>query len=384
MDAKKNKSFMYIFIVVAIIFLVFFASEKIAFVFNVFSPVLAGIVVAYLLDGMIRFFTKKIRIKRNLAIALVILIVFAFGGLTTYFAVPFLVDATSDLIEYISDLLMGHDNGLYNLVSRVAYAVNIDLSMIDVNEVDNTLINALNGFIQNISGMFVNFIVSIGSSIINIITVAIMAIYMLIEKDSLLKWLKRLVKAVLPERQGEYVLKSFSMANRVFKKFVIGKLMDSSIIAILCLILFSIFRIEYAVLFSIITGAGNMIPYFGPIFFAVPVVLILLIINPQHAIIALIIIIVVQQLDNNVIGPKVLGDNVGVSAFWILFAVTVCGMAFGFVGMIIGVPLVVIVKNLIEDFVEMRLKQREFIKNTSETLNDSEETEVVYEVAEKQ
>ena len=102
-----------------------------------------------------------------------------------------------------------------------------------------------------------------------------------------------------------------------------------------------------------------MIPYFGPIFSAVPVVLILVIINPKSALIALITIVVLQQLDGNVIGPKILSDNIGVSAFWILFGVTVCGMALGFVGMIIGVPLVVVAKNLVEDYVNIKLKQRE-------------------------
>ena len=148
------------------------------------------------------------------------------------------------------------------------------------------------------------------------------------------------------------------MANGVFKKFIIGKFIDSSIIGVLCLIIFKIFGIEYAVVFSIIIGVGNMIPYFGPIFSAIPVVLILVIINPQSALIALISIIVLQQLDGNVIGPKILSENIGVSAFWILFGVTVCGMAFGFVGMIAGVPLVVVAKNLVEDYVDIKLKQR--------------------------
>ena len=154
------------------------------------------------------------------------------------------------------------------------------------------------------------------------------------------------------------------------------------IIGILLYILFKIFRIEYAAVLSLVLGAGNMIPYVGPIFSAIPVVAVLFIINPWHALIALIIILVVQQLDGNVIGPKILSDNIGVSAFWILFAVTVCGIAFGFVGMLVGVPLVVVVKNLVEDFVESRLADRDGEKEPA--VENEETVEVVTEDAQEQ
>lgn len=384
MNKVKNKNYLYMFIVALAVFLIVFAGDKIGFVFNVLKPVFAGIVIAYLLDGMVRFLNRRLKMKRGFAIVVVIVAVLAVMALCVYYALPLLVNTTKDLIDYIISLLAGHDNGLYNMVNTVASMVNFDLSSFDIKQIDSTIINALNSFVQRFSGAFVNSIVAVGSSLVNILTSVIMAIYMLVEKDSLLKWIKRLVKASFSESRGNYILNAFSMANSVFKKFIIGKFIDSSIIGVLCYVLFKIFGIEYAAVFSIITGVGNMIPYFGPIFSAIPVVLILLIINPQHALIALIIIIVVQQLDGNVIGPKILSDNIGVSAFWILFAVTVCGMAFGFAGMIVGVPLVVVIKNLIEDFVEMRLKQREKPEDTAEASNISEELEVVGENAEKQ
>lgn len=384
MNKVKNKNYLYMFIVALAVFLIVFAGDKIGFVFNVLKPVFAGIVIAYLLDGMVRFLNRRLKMKRGFAIVVVIVAVLAVMALCVYYALPLLVNTTKDLIDYIISLLAGHDNGLYNMVDTVASMVNFDLSSFDIKQIDSTIINALNSFVQRFSGAFVNSIVAVGSSLVNILTSVIMAIYMLVEKDSLLKWIKRLVKASFSESRGNYILNAFSMANSVFKKFIIGKFIDSSIIGVLCYVLFKIFGIEYAAVFSIITGVGNMIPYFGPIFSAIPVVLILLIINPQHALIALIIIIVVQQLDGNVIGPKILSDNIGVSAFWILFAVTVCGMAFGFAGMIVGVPLVVVIKNLIEDFVEMRLKQREKPEDTAEASNISEELEVVGENAEKQ
>lgn len=379
MDAKNNKLIMHIFIVALILFFIFFAGEKVAFVLDVFQPVFAGIVFAYLLDGMVRFCTGKLKMKRVIAIILVLILVFTLGALSVYIALPFLIETTKDLIAYIGEFLGNSDNSFHTMISRVAHALKLDVSKLNISSLDSSIMNAINTFAQKMSGLLVSTIMSIGSSLLNIITSIMLAIYMLIEKENLIKWIKRFTMAVFSERKGEYILSSFSMANKVFKKFIIGKFIDSTIIGILCFILFSLFGIEYAAVFSIITGVGNMIPYFGPIFFAIPVVGILLIINPQNAVVAAIIILVVQQLDGNVIGPKVLGDNVGVSAFWILFAVTVCGMAFGFVGMVIGVPLVVSIKNLIEDFVEKRLAERNK-KSDSKT----EKTEVVIEDAEEQ
>lgn len=358
MGKLKGKNHIGVFIVAAVVFLFVFASEKMFFVLSVFKPIFVGIMIAYILDVMVRFLNGKLKIKRGIAITLVLIFVVALVAVCSYFAIPFLVDTIRKLINSITAHLIGHDSGINRFIYYISTSTNIDLSDFDSIKIEETLLEFLNRFVQTFSSTVVNRIVWFGSSMVNVLTSIMMAIYMLIEKDSLLKWFRRLIKAVFSENKGNYILGAFTMANGVFKKFIIGKFIDSSIIGVLCLIIFKIFGIEYAVVFSVIIGVGNMIPYFGPIFSAIPVVLILVIINPQSALIALISIIVLQQLDGNVIGPKILSENIGVSAFWILFGVTVCGMAFGFVGMIAGVPLVVVAKNLVEDYVDIKLKQR--------------------------
>ena len=358
MGKLKGKNHIGVFIVAAVVFLFVFASEKMFFVLSVFKPIFVGIMIAYILDVMVRFLNGKLKIKRGIAITLVLIFVVALVAVCSYFAIPFLVDTIRKLINSITAHLIGHDSGINRFIYYISTSTNIDLSDFDSIKIEETLLEFLNRFVQTFSSTVVNRIVWFGSSMVNVLTSIMMAIYMLIEKDSLLKWFRRLIKAVFSENKGNYILGAFTMANGVFKKFIIGKFIDSSIIGVLCLIIFKIFGIEYSVVFSIIIGVGNMIPYFGPIFSAIPVVLILVIINPQSALIALISIIVLQQLDGNVIGPKNLSENIGVSAFWILFGVTVCGMAFGFVGMIAGVPLVVVAKNLVEDYVDIKLKQR--------------------------
>lgn len=382
MDKVKGKSFLYLFIVALLSFLVVFAGDKISFVIGVFKPFIYGVVIAYLLDGFVRFFNRRLKLNRILSIVIVMVFVLVLCGLICYYAVPFLIDTIKDLISYVSRLLSEHNTGIYNIIENIALSFNVDLEAIynfNIYEIDESLLDTLNGIIQNIYGVTLGAVAAVGSSIVLIVTSVIMAVYMLIEKEDLLGRAKRLVRALVPAKNEEYVLQSFAMANTVFKNFIIGKAIDSFIIGLLMFILFVVFRIEYAAVFSLICGVGNMIPYFGPIFSAVPVVGILLLINPWHAVIALAIILVVQQLDGNVIGPKILSDNIGVSAFWILFAVTVCGMAFGFAGMIIGVPLVVIIKNLVEDFVEIRLSKR-----LKKTVKEEQSAEVVVENAQEQ
>ena len=369
MGNLKNKNYIAVAIIAIMIFLFVFASEKMFFVLSIFKPILAGVAIAYLLDGMVRFLNRKLKIKRGIAIVIVVFSVVALAAICVYFALPFLIDTVKKLINNISYLLVGHNSGINEIVEEISAAVNIDISNFNSIKLDESLLKFMNDFIQNFSSTVVSRIVDFGSSIVNVLTTIMMAIYMLIEKESLLNWFRRLIMACFSESRGTYILSAFTLANNVFKKFIIGKFIDSTIIGLMCLVIFKIFGIEYAVVFSIIIGVGNIIPYFGPIFSAIPVVLILLIINPKSALIALITIIVEQQLDGNVIGPKILSDNIGVSAFWILFGVTVCGMAFGFTGMIVGVPLVVVIKELVEDYVSAKLKQREQAES-KETQNE--------------
>lgn len=385
MEKRKSKNYNYItlFFIAVAVFLIVFASDKIAFVLSVFAPLVYGIVIAYLMDGIVRFFNKKLKMHRYLAIAVAFIIVIAVGFLGIYYTLPLLIKTVKDLINYITNLIVGHNTGLYVMVDSFAKYLNIDLNnfgTFDISKLDKSLIDTMNDVFQTVYGFVVGRITSIGSSVVTVITSVMLAIYMLIEKDELLIKAKRTLRAMVPEKYEDRVLGTFTMANFVFKKFILGKFIDSTIIGIMLYVLFLIFRIEYAGLFGLFLGIGNMIPYFGPLISSVPVLVILLIINPWHSLIALIIILVVQQLDGNVIGPKILSENIGVSAFWILLAVTVCGLAFGFAGMIFGVPLVVVIKSVVEDIVDMRLEGR---RPLAEEIQTKEEAEVAEEDAEK-
>lgn len=378
----KKKTYTYLTVAVIATLLLIFALDGVLAVLAVFRPLFYGIVIAYLLDGIVRTLMNKCKMKRGLSVAVTIVAVLLLLALLFYYTIPFLIETVRDLFLYVGDLLIEHDTGFYNLLEDVAGFFEIDLDAVlsfDFASIDKGILDALNTAMQGFYTKAVGTVAAVGGSVVVIISSFMLAVYMLVEKEDLLNRARKLGRAVVAEKNEEYLLKSFTMANDVFKRFIIGKSVDSLIVGLLIIVGFVVFGIEYGVVFGILCGIGNMIPYFGSIFAGIIVMLILLIINPWHALIALIIILVVQQLDSHIIQPKVLSDNIGgVSAFWILFAVTISGMAFGFVGMILGVPVVVIVKNLVEDFVDKRLKSRE--KKPVKAVEKAEVTEV----AEKQ
>ena len=143
-----------------------------------------------------------------------------------------------------------------------------------------------------------------------------------------------------------------------------GKILDSLIIGILTFIVLKIVKMPYVTLVSFIVGITNIIPFFGPFIGAVPSFFIILFVSPVKAIWFLVIILIIQQIDGNIIGPKILGDSLGISAFWILFSLLVAGKIFGFIGMVIGVPLFVFIYSIIKDIVEYRLDKKGLPKDT--------------------
>lgn len=151
-----------------------------------------------------------------------------------------------------------------------------------------------------------------------------------------------------------------------FSKFIGGKILDSVIIGILTFIILTIFKMPYVLLISVIIGVTNIIPFFGPFIGGIPSAIIILFASPIQALWFIIIIIVIQQIDGNIIGPKILGDSIGISAFWILFSLLVAAKFMGVVGMIIGVPLFAIIYSIIKEVVEDKLRKKGLPVETEE------------------
>ena len=170
--------------------------------------------------------------------------------------------------------------------------------------------------------------------------------------------IKKVVYAIFPKAVAEKIILITHKSNVTFGKFLSGKILDSIIIGMLAYIILKICNMPYALLISVIIGITNIIPFFGPFIGAVPSFIIILFVSPQKALWFLLIVFILQQLDGNIIGPKILGDSIGISAFWILFSIMIAGEIMGFVGMVIGVPLFAVIYSLFKDFINEKLKSK--------------------------
>ena len=163
--------------------------------------------------------------------------------------------------------------------------------------------------------------------------------------------------ALFPKHAADFLCGELRFANRKFSGFVRGQLLDSMMIGIICFVFTMIAGIPYAVLVSVVVGVTNMIPFFGPYLGAIPSALIIFTVSPGKCIMFVVLIIILQQIDGNIISPKILGDKVGLSGFWILFSILLFGALFGLVGMLIGVPLFAVIYDLIGKLVSRGLKK---------------------------
>lgn len=320
------------------------------------SPIIMSLVIAYMMDYAVRFFEKKLKFSRGLSIIITIIIVVNIIVILGFVIIPSVVEAVSSLIRTISKIDVNVD---------FSFLQQIDFQNVYLVQIQEGVVNALSPFLQkltNFTGTAVLIVVTeiqkVTSGVISFFVAFVIAIYMLAEKKDLLGRVKRFIYAYFSEKQVHWVYYTAEMSNRIFKDFVLGKLLDSTIIGILAYFIFAFFNFQYALLIAIIVGITNMIPYFGPFIGAVPAAVITLIANtsdPVQVVYILILILILQQLDGLVIGPFILGDSVGVSAFWIILAVSIGGATFGLVGMFLGVPVVVLIKTLIEEDVQRKL-----------------------------
>lgn len=351
------KSALPIIIVVFFIMLFIFSPDKITFILSAISPLVVSFVIAYLLDSLVRTIVLKLKTRRSQAILLACILVLGIIVLIFSILVPVIIDNANAVVSFF----MQENKDINVIISELLTKINnpyVDKLAEEFLQLGEDVKLKVNELIKYISNLLIDSVAIIGSSVLSVVTSFILALYMLIEKDDLIARLKRFVCAFFSERNSKLILETSASANNIFKKFLVGKLLDSLIVGVISIIVFSIFKVPYAPLMGSLIGLFNIIPYFGPIIGAVPVVVVSFFVSPAKALTALIIIIVIGQVDGNFIDPKIVGNNVGVSPFWVISAVVVGGAIAGPVGMILGVPTVVLFKTIIEDIVESRLREK--------------------------
>ena len=186
----------------------------------------------------------------------------------------------------------------------------------------------------------------------------IIALYILLDEPNLKRQIKKVLYALLPEKMTKGILRTTRLTINTFNSFVAGKAVDSLIIGILCYIILSFMKMPYTPLISVVVGVTNMIPVFGPFLGAIPSILILLLVDPFKALEFSIFILILQQVDGNIIGPRILGGAVGLPTLYVMFAIIIGGALFGIVGMFIGVPVFSVIFVLVSEFIHRQLDKK--------------------------
>ena len=327
--------------------------------------IVVGCVMAYLLYPLARFaeqFLLYHNVKKKpartlstlfaLLILLILLVAFA------YFIIPQLVVSLPPLVQSLPGMIESFSDQLTGFLAD--HGVSTDFITDLFQRIENffrswlqddplaTLAELL-GRVRNAAQSVLNFIIGI-----------IVMVYVLLGRDQFVGQGKKILYAMIKRRATcDAILRHLRNINKIFSGFVSGKLMDSLIIGIICGVVLSILRMPYTPLISVIVGVTNIIPVFGPFFGAIPSALLLLLTDPGKCLIFLVFIVILQQVDGNIIGPKILGDSTGLSAFWVLFALLLFNHIMGFWGMLLGVPLFASFYYLFREFINSRLKKKD-------------------------
>lgn len=341
--------------------------QFVAMVLNVLMPFIVGFAFAYLLNGPANYFERtvfrRLRCRRGLAVLVTYIIAIALMAILVKLVLPQVADSVVSLYGIVQGFVLN----LNEIIRKMSADFNIDQAV--VNQILNQFMMSYTDIVSKLSDLAskaIPYVLSMGlavgtglvSVLISAITTVISSIYMLLEKATIATQCKKLVYAILPTGKANRMINICSRANNIFSGFINGKILDSAIIGVLCFFLTNILRIDFAVLISVIIGVTNVIPFFGPIVGAVPCVLILLIVDPWQALRFGILALALQQFDGNILGPKILGNSTGISAFWVLVSIVVGGGLFGFAGMVLGVPTFAVIYSLVGEWVHFRLEQK--------------------------
>ena len=370
----------FIVIAAAIVFYFFIdrysgASKFMSLVMKALQPILVGVFLGYLLNPLVtriqQFICNKVKSEKKFAKW----VKSSARGIGIVIAMSLLILAVVLLVWLIGPQLYTTIEGLIvTLPSQAKSTVNWLKEVIQQNDAlekyAETIITEVTAFTQNLLKTEViprtkeivtsvtGGILVVAKGLINFIIGMIVCIYVLIEKDHFKGIFKKALYAFFPTRGANAILKTARKSNVIFGGFIAGKILDSIIIGILTYIILLIFRIPYPVLVSVIVGVTNVIPFFGPYIGAIPSTLLVLLASPIKALYFIIILIVIQQLDGNIIGPKILGNSTGLSSFWVVFAIMLFGGVFGFWGMLFGVPVFGVIYFIIDNISEYFLKKK--------------------------
>ena len=340
-------------------------------VLNVLMPFIIGFLIAFILNPAVKMICRllekhtKLQKKgliKGIAIAITYTLLLGLVLVSVFGVVPQIANSLTDLINSALTVIPQSASELNQFLTELHERFpSLDISAIQ-DTIDNMLpsiLNYIRDFASNIVPTLYSLSMTIMQLLLNLVIALIVSIYILMDKKILLGTVKATIYAFLPQKRIPYIMDTLKECNEIFGGFVIGKAIDSLIIGVLCFIVMTILRLPYTMLISLIVGITNMIPYFGPFIGAVPGAIVMLMVSPLKAVIFIIMIFALQQFDGLYLGPKILGQSVGLRPLWIIVAITVGGSIGGVLGMFLGVPIMAVLRYLVMRTLKQRLAERE-------------------------
>ncbi|MEG2235998.1 MAG: AI-2E family transporter [Clostridia bacterium] len=340
------------------------------YIILIFSPIIIGIAMAFVINLLVKLFENKMlfklskkskcinKNKRIISIILSLMVIFILFACFFNYVIPNLYESIISLSNKIPAFIQDITNWLNNRLKE--YNVSQDV----INNLAGNWQNIVNATITNITNavpQVINVLFGMTATIFNLIISFIIAIYMIFSKEKLLKIVKSFIYIIFNKKHADRIIEIAKMTNKTFIKFVGGQLLQAIILGTLCYIGMIVFNIPYAMLVSVIIAVAALIPYLGGYIGTIPSVIIVFMASPSTTIYFFIFIFCLQQLNGNLIYPKVVGKEVGLTGLWVLIAITIFGNLFGIIGMIIGVPIFAICYILIKEFVKDKLKQKNIV-----------------------
>lgn len=328
------------------------------------QPVMVGIVIAYVLCPVAKFLERQCRRVKWLTraarlISVLLTLVAAVGvlGLFCALILPQVAESIGSLVVDLPRLLEVQLTRLGDYLESDSEAADTVMQMI--TSVETFLMTWIKENLFSAMSNVAVSVVSIGSAIVNLVVSIVVTVYLLLDRERYLAQCKKLFYAVSRnKRLNRAVMEVLHQADQIFSGFISGKLLDSLIVGIICFVCLTVLKMPYALLVSVIVGVTNIIPMFGPFIGAIPSAFLILLVSPAKCIVFIIFIIILQQLDGNIIGPRILGNSTGLSALYVTVAMLLFGKLMGFLGMIIGVPLFATLYYIVKRLAEYSLKRQ--------------------------
>ena len=372
------------FCVVALSLLFYFAVRNISVfgdffrkLVTILAPFIWGLVICYLLSPLMRFLEERVflplgkrlyrknkkggaaKFARVMSILFSEIVLLLLIAALVYLIIPQILGSVQMLIQnsgtYADNVSKWLDGLLKNYPELDSYVGGLfgNINANVGNWLETKLLPQLGSLITSVSSGVYGF----ARSIYNLIIGIIVSVYLLADKEGFLAAVKRLSYAVFSVETADKLRQGLNFVDKTFMGFLSGKILDSLIIGIICYIVCSILKMPYTLLVSVIIGVTNIIPFFGPLIGAIPSALIILMVDPSKCLIFVIFIIILQQIDGNIIGPRILGSSTGINGFWVMFAIILGSGLFGFWGMLLGVPVFVVIYTVIQNLIIKKLKK---------------------------